>query len=75
MKLKTSKIYCFSNKKVVRTYSHSKFRTYQGGQEFKGTKDLQPHVMSQDKSGQADRRQTCVLMNQATHVPALLITY
>jgi len=72
------KISCLSNTKIVRnnTFPIQNFvRICQGGQEFKGTIDLQHNVMSQDKSRQADRRQTCVLMNQATHVPALLITY
>lgn len=73
-----SKISCFSNSKTVRnnTFPTQNFvLIYQGVQEFKGTIDLQHNVMSQDKSREADRRQTCVLMNQATHVPALLITY
>ena len=66
-----SKVSCFSNTKIVRinTFPIQNFiPIYQKGQEFKGTTGVQPNIMSQDKSGQADRRQTCVLMNQATHV-------
>jgi hypothetical protein len=73
-----SKISCYRNTKIARNNTlpiQNFVLIYQGGQEFKGTIDLQHKVMSQDKSLQADRRQTCVLMNQATHVPALLITY
>jgi hypothetical protein len=73
-----SKIYCFINTEIVRnnTFFLQNFvLIYEGGQEFKGTIDLQHNVMCQDKCRQADRRQTCVLMNQATRVPALLITY
>jgi len=54
-----SKISCFSNTKIVRnnTFPIQNFvLIYQGGQEFKGTIDLQHNVMSQDKSRQADRR-------------------
>lgn len=73
-----SKISCLNNSNIVRnnTFPIQNFVLIcQGGQEVKDTIDLQQNVMSQDKSRQADRRQTCVLMNQATHVPALLITY
>ena len=71
-------ISCFCNTKIVRNNMcpiQNFVLIYQGGQEFKGTIDLQHKIMSQDKSRQADGRQTCVLMNQATHVPTLLITY